>query len=276
MRIALYVFFLPFILNASDFVLFTQPKSGTHLLIPILSELTGKEVYWAPEYTQTTPLHKGGITPFLQDPNWFVFSLERDPWKKETMDTVWEVNASKGTFLHLHAPYSVNMESYLAERNYINFFIKRDPRDQIVSLLNHYKYIHFNDKAVELIETDDERLLYMIRKYTKAGTIHHMNWLQSPLCCVLEFEKLMGESGGAATLEQALVEMRKIAAALETSLSDQELLRIYNKHYGTGWNFFKGKVGAWKDYFNEEHKALIKEEIGDLLILLGYEKDLDW
>lgn len=70
--------------------------------------------------------------------------------------------------------------------------------------------------------------------------------------------------------------MRKIASALQMDLSDRELEEVYFKHFGHGWSFFKGIVGAWKEYFNEEHKAAMKEEIGDLLIQLGYEKDLAW
>jgi hypothetical protein len=37
-----------------------------------------------------------------------------------------------------------------------------------------------------------------------------------------------------------------------------------------------GKVGEWKEYFNSEHKELFKRELGDLLIYMGYEKDLNW
>lgn len=263
-------------LESVEFVLFTQPKTASHLLIPILTDLTKKNVYWAPEYTRPSGSLTESYAEASQNPEYFFFTLDRTPWNRQMMDLVWETNKKKGTFLHLHAPYSPTMEIYLAEQNCINFFIKRDPRDQIVSLLNHYKNIHFNDREVELIPTDDERLLYMIKKESRAHTIHYMNWLNSPLCCILDFEKLMGSHGGTATQEDALKEMRKIAAALQLDLSDRDLQNVYKKHFGKGWNFFKGIVGTWKEYFNEEHKALIKEEIGDLLIQLGYEKNLNW
>jgi hypothetical protein len=86
----------------------------------------------------------------------------------------------------------------------------------------------------------------------------------------------MGAHGGAAAHEDAMKEMRKIAAALQLEITDSELERIYLKSFGHGWSFFKGKVGAWKEYFQEIHKIAIKEEIGDLLIQLGYEEDLTW
>jgi hypothetical protein len=93
---------------------------------------------------------------------------------------------------------------------------------------------------------------------------------------VLEFEKLMGEHGGAATHADAIAEMRKIATALELNVPDSYLEEVYNRNFGKGTAFFRGKVGSWKDYFNDRHKKAVKKEIGDLLIQLGYEKDDHW
>ncbi|MCU0443633.1 MAG: sulfotransferase domain-containing protein [Microscillaceae bacterium] len=41
-------------------------------------------------------------------------------------------------------------------------------------------------------------------------------------------------------------------------------------------HYRKGQAGDWKNYFKEEHKIIFKEKYGDLLIKLGYEKDLHW
>lgn len=38
----------------------------------------------------------------------------------------------------------------------------------------------------------------------------------------------------------------------------------------------KGTPGDWKNHFNEDHKNEFKKLYGDLLIRLGYEKDLKW
>lgn len=267
--------FLKLSLESNEFVLFTQPKTATHLLIPILAELTGKTVYWAPEYAKNAESILNTEEMF-EDPQFYLFSLGKAPWDRHMMDLVWTINDEKGTFLHLHAPFSLSMEAYLKEKNCINIFIQRDPRDQIVSLLNHYRYIHWNDREVERISSDHEKLLYMIKNNSKNHSIHYLPWIYSPQCCVLNFEKLMGSRGGAASDEDALLEMKKIAAVLDINLSDAYLKEVYEKHWGNGWGFFKGKVGAWKEYFHEDHKSLMKEEIGDLLILLGYEKDLNW
>jgi hypothetical protein len=38
----------------------------------------------------------------------------------------------------------------------------------------------------------------------------------------------------------------------------------------------KGVAGDWNNYFTERDKEIYKEEAGELLIRLGYERDLDW
>ena len=145
-----------------------------------------------------------------------------------------------------------------------------------MSLLNHYKHIYPNDPEAARIPTDEERLLFMIRKESKLHTIHYLNWLNSTCSCIVDFDKLMGSRGGAATDADAMLELRKIAYALKLEASDDQLEKIYKKHWGTGWSFFKGKSGVWKDYFTEEHKRAIKEEIGDMLIELGFETSHNW
>jgi len=45
---------------------------------------------------------------------------------------------------------------------------------------------------------------------------------------------------------------------------------------GKSPTFRSGKIGGWKKAFNEENKSIFKDLAGDLLIQLGYEKDLNW
>ena len=40
--------------------------------------------------------------------------------------------------------------------------------------------------------------------------------------------------------------------------------------------FRKGVAGDWRTVFTERDKAVFKEEAGDLLVELGYEKHQDW
>lgn len=264
------------LLEAKEPVLFTEPKTGTHLLIPILKELTGKKLYWAKEDQESAPLLPHSTPLDLDNPAQIYFSVERHPWTAEDFLQVWENCKERNSILHLHAPYSIYLERFLSEKQTVNFFVKRDPRDQLVSLFNHFVHIDAQDEYFSQLQSTDERLMYLIRNGLRKKLLAYMGWLNSPCCCVLEFHKLMGAHGGQATDSDALSQMRKISDALELSLSDQQLFQIYRRSFGKGWSFFQGKVGSWKDYLNEEHKAAVKEEIGDLLIELGFESDLNW
>ena len=46
----------------------------------------------------------------------------------------------------------------------------------------------------------------------------------------------------------------------------------FGKNTGHG----PAQVGTWRDVLTDEAKGWMKEEAGELLVELGYEKDLDW
>ena len=56
-------------------------------------------------------------------------------------------------------------------------------------------------------------------------------------------------------------ELRKIAKVLDVKKTDKELLEIFHKVYATGYTFHKGRVGMWKDFFNEEHVEIFNEQM---------------
>ncbi len=256
-------------LEAVDFVLYTQPKTGTHLLTPILAELTGKSPYCPRTFMKK---HAKGQR---DNPYTLVFE-EGCHCPDHIANKIWEINAERGSFLHFHTPYTSRMEQFLEQNQTIAFFVKRDPRDQIVSLLNHFKKFGFLDINVEQLPSDEERLLYMIRNRMKPLILAYKGWLTSPVCVVLEFNKLMGSHGGNANDGDAIIELRKITQALKLNVSDDRLIEVYDMYFGTSNAFYSGKVGSWRDYFTPAHKKAAKEEVGMLLIELGFEDDLNW
>lgn len=272
MFLQLLLFFLILIdacLEGRDFVLFTQPKTGTHLMTPLLSELTGKSPYCPRKYM------KEGSIGQSHNPNTMVIE-EGCHCLNEIAHEIWEINKNQGSFLHFHTPYTIEMENHLLKNETIVFFVKRDPRDQIVSLLNHYKKFHFIEEAIERIPSDDERLLYMIQNHMRRLVLIYKGWLTSSICVVIEFGKLIGDDGEAVDEKGVIGEMTKISQALHLSISEDRLIEVYHRHFGHGNAFLKRKVGSWRDHFSERHKNAVKEHLGDLLIELGYEKDLNW
>ncbi len=237
---ALICAFIP--LQAVDFVLFTEPKTGTHLLFPILTELTGKTVYWPRQYVANSLRTQRGVARHKANTFDLLVSTEPLYWKREVMDFIWDTAQTSTTYLHMHPPYSSAMENYLRSKKTISFFVERDPRDRIVSLLNHNKNIQLLDPNIMQFDTDQKKLLYMAKGKIRKQMLSFLGWRKSPLCCVLDFNKLMGAHGGTCTNQDALGEMRKIAAALEIEPSNEYLMEVYCKCFGHGRAFFKGKV----------------------------------
>lgn len=271
--------------STNEFVLVTMPKTGTHLMQPLLKKLSGKEDMWASDVfpnayevkdinvrdqmfsvSKKVPIH-WFLTPIPQQ--YFIAKL-------------YEL-ARRGKYLSAHAPFSKPLENVLLSRRCVAFFVVRDPRDYVVSILNHV-----NKFPNDFLTDDwfyslsiDEQIYYIIAGttwYNSTQTIvnEFMKWKDSPACCALRFEKLIGPSGGACTQEEHIQELRKIATALGVEISDEDLLKAFKESYGKGYTFNKAKVGRWKDYFNESHKQIFKELLGKELIELGYEKDLNW
>lgn len=127
----------------------------------------------------------------------------------------------------------------------------------------------------------DQKIFKVLKgteNYNSAREVYNkfLPWKNSPLCCFLRFEALLGPRGGSYSEKEQLIELRKIANALHFDVSDDFLLEAFEASFGKGNIFSKGKAGTWRDYFNEAHKALFKQQLGDLVVELGYEKNDNW
>lgn len=274
-----------------EIVLFTMPKTGTHLLRPLLERLTNKYSVsiWSNEINcPKSYLYDKNLTNlFLQLPHVVQTYWLHQPIPTSCFVSVLDDLQNTDDFFVTHAPYSKELENALKERNSLVFFMIRDPRDWVISVIKHPPIsgvdiygAPIGDK--EFLSLDmNQKIHYVIEgtpRYYSAAEVFDkfLPWMQSPICCTLRFEALLGPRGGSFTEKEQLVELRKIANALHLNVSDEQLLEAFEASYGKGVIFSKGKAGTWKDYFTDEHKELFKELFGDSLIKLGYEKDYNW
>lgn len=267
-----------------EFVSFTMPKTGTHLLQPLLEKLTGHKQIWSEEiYPQQYIRHLDTMLDLLSKPNAMPLHWLQPPVERKSLLFVLNLLQDKRQFLATHAPFSELMESTLIYRNCVVFYIIRDPRDYVISLINHrepsgadviidpwFASLDINQKIYHVIVGTDwyNSTPMVVSKF--------MPWKNSPACCALRFEKLIGPQGGACTQAEQIAELRKITDALHLKATDNFLLKVFNQSFGTGGTFHTGKAGSWQKYFNEENKNLFKQHLGDMLIELGYETDYNW
>lgn len=207
------------------------------------------------------------------------------------------INKDKKLCRYTHQRYYPNQKL----NNTINFFIIRDPRDQLISLIYHvliridwykddpkmkqelhslwdYENLSFSDKIYKLI--NEGASYYNIYSSPGIKGINefyktYLGWKTQKDICFIKFENLVGPNGGG-NLAAQLSEIKKISKHLNIAITDLEVSQIAKKLFGDAHTFRKGKIGSWKEHFTSEHKKAFKKNAGNLLIELDYEKDLKW
>ena len=239
------------------------PKAGTHLLTRCLRLLPGVE--------DSGLRIRGRIKP-------------------ETLEK--RLNqVGGGCFIPLHLVFTPAREQLLADLEFKMILIIRDPRDIAVS---HYHYVTRQARMHQLrayynsLPDDSARLMTSIQGIpesewqgkTRLGDIDRrcrifLEWAEHG-ACVVQFERLIGPSGGG-TRQAQHSEIRRMAAhldmELDTATVDSIAASIYYRKSST---FRKGIVGDWMNHMTPEHKAAFKQAAGQLLLDLGYETHYDW
>jgi hypothetical protein len=244
------------------------PKSGTHLLDQIL-------------------LGFSKVAPFSTRLHSFYAEYEGESGIKRAPEQAraWMDSLRARDIASAHLFARPEIVSRACSRDFIPYFIFRDPRDVVVS---HVFYVtdmearHVHHEYYQSLPDFDARLKVSILGRPDAGIefpniaerfAPYLGWLNHPEVLSLHFEDLIQDR--AATLARIMdhfltrvplsMPREKIHDALETSINPKK-----------SPTFRSGKTGEWKKHFTEEHKKIFKEAAGDLLIKLGYEKDGDW
>jgi hypothetical protein len=177
------------------------------------------------------------------------------------------------------------------------FFIYRDLRDVVISLFFMWKNGRGADQwprryFSEKLQSDSERISFLISGWGEKGGflkdapetvdfpniterfIGNLPWLSDPNCMKIKYEDLLSQE-----------RQNHILSKMATYLLDTDHPRTIEKTVekmkrgfapSLSKTFRKGQTGEWEKYFDSEHKKLFKKCAGEMLITLGYEKDMDW
>lgn len=240
------------------------PKAGTNLLIRSLYLLS--------------PMHRSlEKTININDVNFVIPKVER---------------LNRGQFLATHLKYSEELYQLLLRNSTKNILMIRDPRDIAISNSNYITYkdpSHRLHRYFKSLSSDSDRLMasiqgvegcLLIDKIPSLSLASHINaylpWIDKPSILVVRFEDLVGCRGGGNDDIQ-LRTLKKIVDYLELSIGEniikEAAKKIFNPKSRT---FVKGQIGLWKDVLEDKHKVIIKKEMGDIIIRLGYEKHNKW
>ena len=244
------------------------PKSGTHLLDQIL-------------------LGFSNVAPYAKRVHSFYAEYEGESGKKREPEKAlaWLDSLRPRDVASAHLFARPEAIARVTSPKFAPYFIFRDPRDVVVS---HVFYVtdmearHVHHEYYQSLPDFDSRLTVSILGRPDSGIefpniaerfAPYLGWLDQKEVLTIHFEDLIHHREQTLTsiMDHLLSRVpppatrQLILESLETSINPKK-----------SPTFRSGKTGEWKKHFTDEHKKIFKEVAGDLLIKLGYEKDIEW
>lgn len=244
------------------------PKSGTHLLLQIL-----------------------GSFPRIVNYGAFIASIPSISFRERTKASHIRLirNIVPGEIVPAHLFYEPDYFDELIEKRAVIFFIYRDPRDVAVSEAYYLTYMNpwhgLHSYFSKKLQSSEERILATIKGINDPTFSYdypnisdrfkrYQRWIGKENVFTVKFENLVSENRKELLVQMADFYARRSQLDLDIEeVVNSALLNINPAHSHT---FRKGEAGGWQKVFNEELKEQAKIVAGDLLIELGYEKDLNW
>ena len=245
-----------------------KPKSGSHLLLQVLSGMTQLMPY---TYVRADPIRT--ISPQGQRKT-----------SIEVAESLQKIPARVIGWGYVD-PTPENI-SVLCQSGRVNYFVFRDPRDLLVSQVFFATDMHedhgmhafykslpdFGERLKVAITGIDRHGFYMVDVCQRYASV--FQWLEQEHVLCVRFEDLVDRP--EPTLNEMLDEVAR--AGYEISIPREKALAILMNAIqpDKSRTFRSGKTGGWREHFTPEHKQLFNEVAGDLLIRLGYEQDNNW
>jgi hypothetical protein len=209
-----------------------------------------------------------------------------DPALARQHDSLEAILASMrpGQVVATHLRYSADRATAIARSGVRHVFVVRDPRDVMVSTVfyvlrekNHYLRALFAG-----LPTLKQRLALAIRghpplQYQSIGArlADSSGWLAPPAHTV-RFEDIVGTRGGGSD-ERQLRSLRSLMDYVGAPTPESLLQRIAVDLFSEDTRTFRtGRIGQWREHFDDELKSLFREIAGEQLIRYGYERSHDW
>jgi hypothetical protein len=146
-----------------------------------------------------------------------------------------------------------------------------------------YKGHGMHSYYTEQLQTMEERINAAIRGVEEPGSKltsiqakyeNYLGWLEEPNVLSMRFEDLILNRETALGQILDYLETRGYSPIVDHHQAVNILEEsIAPRRSGT---FRKGQPGNWQEHFTEANKAAFKEQAGDLLATLGYEKSTSW
>ena len=233
----------PIFAKPDPYLVATQAKGGSHLLLKVL-----KMIDQPRPYKLFAHYDQENFSPHLID----------DCYKNGAIPRL-HLFAPKFTYEYLHAHHS----------EFKVIVILRDLRDAYVS------YAHWIEKDPNTTEEIKINRAFEDQGYFQMSSNLSL-FLDDPRFYVIRFEDLVGPKGGGDKKRQTQT-IYNLAAYIGMPISYAKASKLGDDLFGgKTMTFRKGQIGSWNEACNEEQKSWFKEHFASELIRLGYEEDYDW
>ena len=258
----------PFLVNS-------VPKSGTHLVSKALSLTPGIDG----EFQRLSPADFAAAAG--EETVDIGIGLPRTASMMRVRESL--AGLAPGQFALWHVPYSERMRHLLHELNLRMVLIVRDPRDVVVSHVQHLlrfkqhrlhaRFARLSPAAQQRViiegwidEAAGETLLQPLRE--RCETL--LRWRGQLPTLLVRFEDLVGEVGGASATAQRAA-LRALLDFVGASAGADGIDAIAANLFGDTVTFRRGQVGSWRGELCSESIALAEESCGEIMRELGYE-----
>jgi hypothetical protein len=267
-----------------SFLVNSLPKSGTNLLAKAVELFPGiRAAGLALDHNAGTRLRQSGDP----DSEGIPLGVSSPVPAPRRALRAYLRRARRASYVFCHLPFSPEMQNLLGQLGMKSLLILRDPRDTAVSMAKYMPSVPDNPLYPYFRPlTEEERITAVLTGIRLDGGEVVMRSLCEALQSLLPwcsqasnyttyFEKLVGPRGGG-TPEAQLAEIRNIADHLGLCKAGRRTDFIAANLFGGTKTFNQGLIGSWKTAFTFEHRRVAKELLGEQLIHLGYERDLNW
>jgi hypothetical protein len=144
---------------------------------------------------------------------------------------------------------------------------------------NHIHHRYYSEE----LKSFDERLMVSILGRPESDIVFpnitqrfqpYLGWIEQPQVLALRFEEFLLDQ--TAVVGRALAHAADHGFPIARSREQAVQLTLQQLDPQRSPTFRSGKAGGWRDVFTPQHKQVFKEVAGELLVQLGYEKDLNW
>ena len=235
----------------------TMPKSGTNLLQRILILHPSLRRAWLPTLGNRNKEIWSDVQKLLKP-------------------------VRQGSIISTHFDYDEDLALVLQrELGFKTIFMVRDPRDVVISAIHYIQSWpgHPHKKLISSMGSDKEKILAIINGHSIIPSISQKirrfsGWIDKSH--LVRFEDAVGTAGGGDDFTQR-ESVRNIYKYLDMPLNDKLLNYICgNARSQKTQTFRRGLINEWKNQFDSELTSAFKIQAGQLLIDMGYEKNLEW